>query len=532
MSPGTQPDHRKTVRDAISRNVSVDIAARIGYLLTRFFIPPYVLAHVSLEAYGLWATAFIVVSYIGVSTMGISNVNIKYVAEYSARREYERANALISTGLMLTLPGCGAIFGLVYLLWPRMVEHLPVSAGMRGDAREVVLAVVAIFLASTGLSAFRDALLGMQMGAAVQVSWVAGYLLECVLILALVGIGRGIRGLAEAFLIRTAVEVAICAWLAFRHIPWLRVSPRLFRREAVHSVLSFGGVVQLTSLLAVALNSIERAVAIPLVGLEAAGLLDIGQKLPSMASSVPSAFATAFTPAASYLKGGLEGTPEERDSLHKLFLKGARYMNLTTAYVCGLMATIPLPLLDVWMGRRYAGAAFLMIAFSVATQVHLMTGPGTSILKGIGLPKEEFHYALPNMAAAAVLIPLSHLVLGRWTALGIGTAVAAATVVSAAYFVAHANHVLGIGAGPYMRRVFLPGLAPYLIGLLFAWPAYHWVSIAHRWTGALILGGMGLCYTAAVVAVIAGLVLDSGERLWFRELLRTAMARLKRRTVQ
>src|SRR5579883_1026120 len=394
MSAASQSDHRKTVRDAISRNVAVDIAARIGYLLTRFFIPPYVLAHVSLEAYGLWATAFIVVSYIGVSTMGISGVNIKYVAEYSARREFDRANSLISTGLMITVPGCAAVFGLVYFLWPRIVEHLSISAGMRGDAREVVLAVVAIFLASTGLSAFRDTLLGTQMGASVQVSWVAGYLLECVLILVLVGMGRGIRGLAEAFLIRTAVEVGICAWLAFRNIPWLKVSPRLFSREAVHAVLSFGGVVQLTSLLAVALNSIERAVAIPLVGLEAAGLLDIGQKLPSMAASVPSAFANAFTPAASYLKGGLEGTPEERDSLHKLFLKGARYMNLTTAYVCGLMATVPLPLLDVWMGKRYAGAAFLMIAFSIATQIHLMTGPGTSILKGIGRPKEEFHYAL------------------------------------------------------------------------------------------------------------------------------------------
>jgi O-antigen/teichoic acid export membrane protein len=528
MTPGTQPesDHRKTVRDAISRNVAVDIAARIGYLVTRFFIPPYVLAHVSLEAYGLWATAFIVVSYIGVSTMGISGVNIKYVAEYSARREFERANALISTGLLLTVPACAAIFGVVYLLWPRILDHLSVSPAMRGDAREVVLAVVAIFLVSTGLSAFRDTLLGCQMGAAVQVSWVAGYLLECVLILVLVGIGRGIRGLAEAFLIRTLVEVGVCAWIAFRTIPWLRVSPRLFSRDAVRNVLSFGGVVQLTSFLAVALNSIERAVAIPLVGLEAAGLLDIGQKLPSMASSVPSAFANAFTPAASYLKGGLEGTPQERDALHKLFLKGARYMNLTTAYLCGLMATIPLPLLDVWMGKRYVGAAFLMIVFSVATQIHLMTGPGTSILKGIGRPKEEFHYALPNVAAAAILIPLSRLILGQWTAVGIGTAVAAATIVSALYFIGHANRVLGIPAGLYFRRVFLPGAMPYAIGLACVWPAYHWVSYQHRWIGVPIVGGIGLAYTAAVFGATAWLVLDPGERYWFLELTKNARRRL------
>ena len=55
--------HATTVKESLSRNVIVDVAARMGYLLTRFFIPPFVLAHVSLEAYGLWSAAFIVVSY-------------------------------------------------------------------------------------------------------------------------------------------------------------------------------------------------------------------------------------------------------------------------------------------------------------------------------------------------------------------------------------------------------------------------------------------------------------------------------------
>ena len=45
-------NHAGTVRDRLSRNVTVDVAARLGYLISRFFIPPFVLAHVSLAAYG------------------------------------------------------------------------------------------------------------------------------------------------------------------------------------------------------------------------------------------------------------------------------------------------------------------------------------------------------------------------------------------------------------------------------------------------------------------------------------------------
>ena len=166
-------DHAATVRDSLSRNVTVDVVARIGYLVSRFFIPPFVLAHVTLEAYGLWSAAFIMVSYVGLSTMGISTVYIKFVAEYCARREYLKANQLLSTGLCLTIPFCGAVFAIFYFLWPHIVVWLHIAPTLRQDAREVVLSVVAIFLASLSLGAFHDAVVGAQKTDMVQRRWMS-----------------------------------------------------------------------------------------------------------------------------------------------------------------------------------------------------------------------------------------------------------------------------------------------------------------------------------------------------------------------
>ena len=115
------------------------------------------LAHVTLEAYGLWSAAFIMVSYVGLSTMGISTVYIKFVAEYCARRDYLKANQLLSTGLCLTIPFCATVFAIFYFLWPRIVVWLHIAPALRNDAHEVVLSVVAIFLASLSLGAFHDA---------------------------------------------------------------------------------------------------------------------------------------------------------------------------------------------------------------------------------------------------------------------------------------------------------------------------------------------------------------------------------------
>lgn len=527
MTPAAVEDHRKTVRDSLASGISVDILARIGYLVTRFFIPPFVLAHVTLEAYGLWAAAFILVSYVGVSTLGVSNVYIKFVAEHSARREYDECNRLLSTGFFTTAPLCLAVYAAVHAGWPHVVEWLKIAPGLRVDAREVVLMVVAIFLSSIGLSVFRDALTGAQRTAAVQLTWVVAYLVETGLILALVGAGRGVRGLAEAFLVRTAIEIGASAFLAFRFLPWLRIAPRLVGRAELRKIAAFGGTVQAASLIAIALNSIERALAVPLLGLEAAGLLDVGKKLPAMAASIPSAFAASLVPAASYLQGGLRGDARQREAIEKLYLKGARYMNLVAGFVCGLLAAIPGPLLGVWLGRTYPGAALLMLVFSLSTQVHLMTGPGTSLLKGMGLPRQEFWYSLPNVGLLLGAIPLSRALTGAWSATAIGIAVAASTILSAGLFIARANGILDIPAGRYLRRVVWPGVVPYLVGILFCWPAVHFTQMVSRWAGAAILAGVGASYAVLLGVLVYRFVLDAGERLWFRAMLSNALTRIR-----
>lgn len=523
--------HATTVKESLSRNVIVDVAARIGYLLTRFFIPPFVLAHVTLEAYGLWSAAFIVVSYVGLSTMGISTVYIKYVAEHSARREYDKANQLLSTGLCITVPGCMAIFGAFYLLWPRLVPWLHIPAALEGDAREVVLSVVFVFLTSLSLTAFHDAVVGAQYISHVQIRWVICYLMETVLIFVLVGSGRGIRGLSEAFVARTVLDIVLCVIMAVRLLPWLRISPSLVTREALRKLFVFGGVVQIVALLSTALNSIERALAAPLAGLAATGLMDIGKKLPSMAGSVPLAFASSFTPAASYLHGGLNGSGEQQSAIRKLYLKGARYMNLSSAYFCAFLLAASGPMIEVWMGRHYEGAAYLVALFSIATQVHLLTGPGTSILKGIGQPKAELHYVIPNALALLVTVPLSHAILGEWTVAGIATATVAATLFSATWFLSYANRVLRVPTTEYMKFVVIPGLVPYLIAAPFAFPASYVVSNFDRWVAFAVLGAAGLVYSVLLLVVVDRLILETGERYWFYDVLRAKMGRfLSRRS--
>jgi O-antigen/teichoic acid export membrane protein len=515
-------------RESIGRNVGFEIAAKVGYFISRVFIPPFVLSRIGLSAYSLWSAVFLLITYIGMTTCGFWLVSVKYVAEYVVHDETRKANEILSTGLLTIAPMCAVLFGLIFLAMPRVILWLQVPTALQHDARQLILIVTGVFLCDLSLSVFSQALSGVQRIAEVQVIWLISCLAEVGMIFLLVGTGHGVMGLAEAYAIRTAVSIVLAAILAYRLIPWLRLSVRSFSRQAFRSVVHFGGVVQLNMMLGVGLNTIERIIAAPLIGLNAIGLFDISDKLPGIAGAISESFAASFMPAASGLHSELAGSPHQAEMIGKLYLKGSRYMNLVAATLAGLFATASGPLLYVWIGRVYPGTAFLMAIFAVQQNVHLLTGPGTSILRGIGRPQEEFFYSIPNLLTVLAAVPLSRLVLGNWSIIGIGSAVVVATIISAGGFLVRANRTLHISRRDYWSWVLAPGLVPYIIGILFAVPAWKYVEQTTRWHGAMIMLVIAALYSLTVLLVTDRFVLDGDERSFFRDVVRREWSRLGR----
>jgi O-antigen/teichoic acid export membrane protein len=493
----------------VSKNALATMISRLVYMVTRLFIPPFVLTRVGLEAYGLWTTAFILVAYLGVSTLGISNVYIKFIAEYKAKQEYEKASRLVSTGLMLTIPVCTALFMGVVWCWPLIERAMHLPAYLAADAKPTILIVVLIFLSSISLCAFTDALSGAQQIAAAQGIATISFLVETGMIFLLVGIGHGIRGLAEAYLFRQMLTLVLSAWQVRRTMPWLKVSPRLWSNEALKLLLGYGGIVQLQSLLTTFLSSLERVVAVPLIGVEAAGLLDLAKKWPGSVTGIPSSIMSALLPAASHLQASSNAGRRE---LEQLYLQGSRYVNLSFAYFAGFIVALAGPILHVWLGKRLDGADLLMILFTVSLQFHMLTGPGSSMMTGLGKPGESLRYCIANVCALAISFPAMRLSLGRWDVKTIGASVALATVLSATYFIRRTNRKLGISQFTYIARIVPAGLMPYLLALPFWWPVSHAVHGLDRIRGASVIVLAGLVYSGVFIGYAYKYVLEEGAR--------------------
>jgi O-antigen/teichoic acid export membrane protein len=521
----------REVSSHFGRNVSATIFARVVNMARGVCLVPFLLRHIGLEAYGIWTTIFILVSYVGVTTLGLSNVYIKYVAEFHARREYEKANSLLSTGLCITVPLCGAIFAGFWFGWNWYAPWLRLPPQHAADGKEAVLIVLAVFLSSIAFNAFGDILTGVQQIASTQLFLTFSILVEFALIVWFVSTGRGIRGLAEAYLVRTILNDGLTIWWSWRQLKWMRISPRLIRRESLRYVIHFGGVVQFQTMLGIFLTSVERVAGLGLINASAAGLMDVAKKWPTSLSSVPTAFFAALLPAAAHVDAASD-SPDRMSNLRELYLSSSRYANLCTSAFVAVIIFWSHPILHVWLGpelpMRHTLVA-LFVVFSFAMQFHMLTGPGTSMFRGMGRVYEEFSYSIPNLLLLGVTLPLAWWVEKGWTSLGIGVAVSVATMGSACVLMARVHHVLGLSLERFFWVVIVPGLAPYLSAAVLAWPVAWLAGSVGRWQGAGVLLAAGIVYAAGSVFILHRWALTEEEKENGRGLYRKALAMIQGR---
>ncbi|HNJ42668.1 MAG TPA: hypothetical protein PKZ53_19430, partial [Acidobacteriota bacterium] len=228
-----QNTQKAEMKNLISRNISVGVAAKAFYMVTRVFLPPLILSHVSLEEYGIWATCFILISYLGMSAFGVSNVYIRYVAEFRARQEYDKINRLLSTGMTFILVlSLGLMAGLWFVL-PMVISGFKISPALAPMAFQLIYITALTFVLDLSLGAFSYVLIGLQKITEQNLVWVATFCLEAVLIVVFLLTGFGIYSLLWAFVIRYVVAIVAYVVLCYRTLPTLKLTLGQIDRESL-----------------------------------------------------------------------------------------------------------------------------------------------------------------------------------------------------------------------------------------------------------------------------------------------------------
>ncbi len=519
-------DQKSEMKNLLSKNVSITLAARVLYLVTRFFLPPLTLSYVTLEEYGIWAACFILIGYLGMSAFGVSNVYIRYIAEFHARNETDKINRLLSTGLTMILGLCVILlialwFGLPWILG---ALHIPPHLHQKGFI--LIFVTAATFMLDLSFGAFAYVLTGLQRMVEQTKVWVIAFCIEAVLIVTLLVAGFGIYSLLVAFVIRYVVATIACVALCYHAIPGLSLSLRHFDRKMLRLFAGYGVIVQLSGLMGMFLYSIEKLIAGVFIGVGATAILDIGEKLPVMASQVPATMNVVFLPAMSHMT-----SLDRNEEVGKLYLKGARYMSMMMGLVLGFLAAFASPLITAWIGpdEKYKAAALILAIVCLPYQMNEMTGPCSAYHRAAGKPLRELFYPISQLVLVLITVSIGFAFFGK-TVLAIVGAVGISMVTSALIYMFHTNRYLSVRMGEFTWKVLAPGLLPYALGFALSRAAQPLIetAAASRWKTLGLIAACGIIYMPIAVAALYRLMCGWGEREFLRkQMLHTASGLLR-----
>jgi O-antigen/teichoic acid export membrane protein len=512
-------------RDRLVGDAGFAMGAKVFYLATRLGLPPIVLAHITLAQYGLWAACFVIIGYIGLADLGLPSIYVRYVARLHARGDTDGISRTLSTGMLsIGAIACAALVAL-YAALPLCLDLLRIEGPARHDAAMLIMGTACVFLADMTLGGFAYMLHGLQRIRLEQQIGIAACTLELLLIVAFLQAGFGVVALLAAYALRYACSLGLTMWQAFRLLPGLRVSPRLFDRTLLREFLGFGARVQASTALSIALHSADRLVAGLALGPKAIALFDLGGKIPVAAMSVPGAITHVMLPAAAAIDSRVDRAAFVR--LAELCLQASRAINLASAIPMAFLAAFAVPICHAWLGERPDLAVLPLIMTLTAASAHLniITGPASATFRSQGNVGNEFVYHGLRIAAIAAGVGLAVLVAGvTVTALACGVAGGVAT--AALVYVAYSHRVLGIPLRRLATRALLPGLVPgaIAVGLAAVWFALV-PAAATRWPTLGALAAFGVAHVA-LSSLAVWRLLDAGERARLQPFLR----RLRRST--
>lgn len=351
--------HKKLATNALSGMV-----ANVIYMVSRFLLTPFTLHYLSLAEFGLWALCFIILSYAGMGGFGVNSTYIRYSARYLAEGREKEISKLLSTGVAYMFAFSLLFMLALYLGMPLIIDRFHIEQAQQEMAVALFLGTAAVTSLELTLGGFRFIINGMHEFSKEKTVSIIGGLLEVGVIILLLMLGTGIKGLLYAFSFRVVIETIACWTIARRLLPSLQVSTKLISREHFKLFIGFGGKVQLLGIFSIFLTVIDRMFITAIAGLTAGGMFEIARKLPSTAGSISSSVFGPFLSTAAHHEGswgeGKAHSAPERLTNYVVIALAAAAIALVPL---SLLPAFPLaiPLAGPWISPLAALVALLLL---------------------------------------------------------------------------------------------------------------------------------------------------------------------------
>lgn len=481
----------------IIRNTFYNAVGRVWGILVSLFLTPYIIHHIGIEKYGIWTIVGVITGYFGLLDFGIGASFIKYIAEYKAKKDYEKLNQLVNTGFVFYSLFAVIIVAVGLLSINSLVAFFHIPSHLQKDAFFVFSLGLIIFSISNALSPFVVTQVGLQrMDISNKVAVILS-IPNVVGTIILLRIGYGLPGLminnAIIFIISSIINIVI----AFNILPELRFRPLLFSNRMLKKLFSFGYKIQVSRFSALVSFQTDKLIITYFLGIGFVTFYQLGSSLLQQIRQIPLLLVSALVPAVSEME-----VRKDQRSLVDLYLSGSKYLILVSAPIMFFVVINASLIMQTWMGEKYELAALVIQILAVGYFMSIVSGVASSVAVGVGKTEFEMIYGFVTIILNLFLSIFLIIKIGFIGAV-LGTSFS--LILGQALFLMMFHKYLGTPLDGFFKLMYKPIIACFIGTLIILSLNYAFrgmTNIPGRFVHLCILGFNGMLFVSSYIAVI------------------------------
>lgn len=340
----------KVARGATYVFIQGFLSAALGVVYIVFLTR--LLSQEEIGTFGVLTFALGLVQTIGL--LSLSSASVKYIAQFIAEGNREKAKAVVTRVLQVSVIISVAAFAIIFALSGWISNTLSSSSLVVQMSVIQVLAVASLFVLFyyqalgflQGLQKLRDMAIVNLLYTVIQYG----------LALVLVYLGFGVLGIVTSW----AVALVVCAALS---LALTRRSLGIVGKPYESKpLLNFAFPIYVSGIFGFLVVWVDQLFILPYMGLATFGMYNIANRAAVVPGLISSALIAALYPKLSqlYAESG-------KSSLENAFTTTTRYVVFVGFPIILLVATLAYPIIILFAGAQYAPAAFPLAMLCVAS---------------------------------------------------------------------------------------------------------------------------------------------------------------------
>lgn len=262
------------------RNLTANWIGHGANLVVMFFLSPYILHSLGITEYGIWQLLTVLTGYMGILDLGVRAGTGRYIILYIGKKDHEKTDQTIRTGLGLytcmggLIMGAGILFGVFF---PSLFKTIP------PHYNKLILVLFPLLAVNVWISAVRTILSGI-LGAYERFDLARGSDLIMLFIRTLGTIlalktNTGLYGLTAAIIICNIAGLGINYYFSKKIHKGLRLLPLSLNGDRVKELYKYGIGAFLLAASAKILGQTDLVIAGIFVDVESVAVYSVGAML-------------------------------------------------------------------------------------------------------------------------------------------------------------------------------------------------------------------------------------------------------------